>query len=238
MIKCNCLPLPWACALVVTRVFSPLLWRWVFYVCVFRSYPAGASLPELFFHPPPWFFQHNSAREQISGGDLSSVANLKDFLVLIRADVFQDHLGLTLGLILCECFTGTSISFSYSWVTRQLQGKTIFQAVWRTPVIPDAFSTWADRHCKAEQSSGRQLLQASILELSGLFSTLRIWEGLSSTGLISIGSTEELSNLTDSQPSTYSCMLSCLWGRSEVVVNLQMIDTKPGDAGIGGKPAM
>lgn len=134
-------------------------------------------------------------------------------------------------------------AYSASTPEWQVPGKNIFQAMWRTPVIPDAFSTWAVRHCNAEQSSGRRKdslssswrLQASILELSGLFLTLCTWEGLSSTSLISSGSFEELSNLINNQPSTYSCMLSCLWGRSGVVVNLQMVDTKPGDARNGGK---
>lgn len=119
-----------------------------FFNCVYSGVVNPASLPELFFHPPPWFFQCNSAREQLSGGGLSSVTNLNGFLLLIRADVFPDHLALTLGLILCECSIATSI-FYYSWVTRQLPAKKIFQAG-----IPDAFSTGAVRHCKAEQSSG------------------------------------------------------------------------------------
>lgn len=63
------------------------------------------------FTPLLDFFQCNSAREHLSGGGLSSVTNLKDFLVLIRADIFQDHVALTLGLILCECSTATSIFY-------------------------------------------------------------------------------------------------------------------------------
>ncbi|KAL2309014.1 hypothetical protein Nmel_005192 [Mimus melanotis] len=46
----------------------------------------------------------------------------------------------------------------------------------------------------------RQLLQASVLELSGLFSTWCIWERLSSTHLISSGGFEELSK-SNGQPA-------------------------------------
>lgn len=45
-------------------IFSPFLWRWVFR-CVYSGAVNPASLSELFFHPPPWFFQCNSAKEEI-----------------------------------------------------------------------------------------------------------------------------------------------------------------------------
>lgn len=82
-----------------------------FFRCVFSGAVNPASLPEIIFHSPSLIFQCNSAREQLSGGGLSSVTNLKDFLVLIRADIFQDHVALTLGLILCECSTATNIFY-------------------------------------------------------------------------------------------------------------------------------
>lgn len=50
--KCSFLPLPQACTVVVMQEFSPLLWRW-FFSCMYSGIVNSASLPELFFHPPP-----------------------------------------------------------------------------------------------------------------------------------------------------------------------------------------
>lgn len=98
----------------------------------------SSSLPE--------FFQCNSAREQLSGGGLPSLANLKGFLALIRAGVFQKHLAPTLGLILCfevSYINELVLLLSDEAISRQTKN---FQAVWKTLVVPDGFSTWADRY--------------------------------------------------------------------------------------------
>lgn len=143
--------------------------------------------PQLLFvnfsSSPPWFFQW----EQLSGGGLSSMISMESFLALVRADVLQKQpwcLSLASGY-----FISMSMFYFCCWMMRQFQGKKCnnFQAVQKTKFKFVIFSTWAKKHSARPNNLNGEVRfpweevfsQASNLELSGLFSTLFIWEGLS-----------------------------------------------------------
>lgn len=184
----TCNFLPWACPLVVSQGSSSPSPRDGSSSCVYSGAVTPASLLELFF-PSPWFFQCNSAREQLSGGGLPSVADLKGFLVLIRAGVFQKNLALTFAWwrssfasILHQWAHSHSApewwgNFKAKKISRQC-GKSQWYLMLLAHGLTGTLQGWTVLREKWG-FPGRQFLQASNLELSALFSTPGIWEGLS-----------------------------------------------------------